>query len=406
MKLHRLNIVFANIFLSAGILAVDALTPLGIADGMIYAAVVLLTIWIDDKQYTLFFSALAAVLIIIGYFLSPPGELHHIAVSNRILSLGMIAVCATIIMKYKNTELVVRNQQQELEELTRNLQRANTMLESRVKDRTLILEEALKELEGSQQELHNSLQHERELNELKSRFVSMASHEFRTPLATILSSLSLISKYRDGKDIDKQEKHIHRIKSSVTHLTDLLNDVLSVSKLEEGRMSCSIDSFSIDEVAGPIIQEMQAIAKPGQQLFYEHSGQKEVLCDRKILHHILLNLISNAIKFSPEGGSILVQTTVHDTDFGIRVEDHGIGISEQDQKHLFERFFRGENATHIQGTGLGLNIVARYVELLNGRIEMTSRLNKGTIISILLPQAQLAPAEDQIPAPMHFPPST
>jgi len=257
-------------------------------------------------------------------------------------------------------------------------------LEKQVEQRTLIMREAIEELEKTRDELNNALGKEKELNELKTRFVSMASHEFRTPLATVLSSLSLVSKYGEMGDKEKQSKHMSRIKTSITHLTDILNDMLSISKLEEGAISVTRENFDIKEFAIELIREMRVLCIKGQALDYNHVGNETVInSDKKILRHILFNLISNAIKFSPENKPIDIETQINDKHIIITVKDHGIGISKEDQKHLFERFFRGQNASNIQGTGLGLNIVAKYVEILDGTIECDSVLEEGTMFKIV-----------------------
>ena len=289
----------------------------------------------------------------------------------------VIAFIIDITIRKRNEE-IFRKQNEELERLANEL-------DKRVKDRTMILEEALHELEKSREELSTALEKEKELNELKSRFVSMASHEFRTPLATILSSLSLVTKYGEVGEKESQAKHIKRIKTSITHLTDILNDMLSLSKLEEGKITASPELFNIAEYTAAVVQELQAVAKAGQHIKYRHSGILEVYLDSKILKNILFNLGSNAIKFSPESKPIEISTDVNKTIIEIKVRDHGIGISEEDQEHLFQRFFRGQNVTNIQGTGLGLNIVGRYVELMNGTITFESKPEEGTIFIIKLP---------------------
>lgn len=258
-------------------------------------------------------------------------------------------------------------------------------LEMQVRNRTMILEEAIQELEKTKHDLNMALEKERELNELKSRFVSMASHEFRTPLATIKSSLSLVKKYGELNDTEKQDKHISKIKSSITNLTDILNDFLSVSQLEEGKIKNLAEEINLPEYLTELVGDLQTIAKTGQKITYLHEGGAVVSFDRKLLRNILFNLISNAIKFSEENSSIEVYSSVNKSETILKVRDHGIGIAKQDQLHLFERFFRGRNVTHIQGTGLGLNIVARYVEMLNGNITFESEENKGTVFIIKLP---------------------
>jgi signal transduction histidine kinase len=272
----------------------------------------------------------------------------------------------------------------------KSIKELNAALEKRVRDRTMILEEAVTELEKTKNELSQALEKEKELNELKSRFVSMASHEFRTPLATILSSLSLISKYIETNEKEKQARHIEKIKSSITHMTDILNDVLSVSKLEEGKFHASPENTDLQDFITPIVHELQTVAKKDQHIRYKHSGAKSAMLDKKILRNILFNLISNAIKFSPEGKPIEISTKSENGHIELSIKDNGIGIAEEDQKHLFERFFRGQNVTNIQGTGLGLNIVAKYVELMNGSIDFKSTLEKGTIFNITLPNHHIS----------------
>lgn len=266
------------------------------------------------------------------------------------------------------------------------LKNYSSELERQVKNRTLILEEAIDELKRTKRELNDSLEKERELNELKSRFVSMASHEFRTPLATILSSLSLVTKYGELNEKEKQKRHITRIKTSVSDLTDILNDFLSVSKLEEGKVVCKKEIFNLHEYITEIVTNLQSLTKANQKIVYLHTGKQEVSLDKAFLKNILFNLISNAVKFSSEGKNIYVTTWTSDDGLFIEVRDEGIGISIEDQKHLFQRFFRGHNVSHIQGTGLGLCIVENYVELMKGTIEFESIEGKGTTFTLKFPQ--------------------
>jgi PAS domain S-box-containing protein len=262
-------------------------------------------------------------------------------------------------------------------------------LEKQVKSRTLILEEAIEELEKTKKELNMALEKEKELNELKSRFVSMASHEFRTPLTTMMSSLSLISKYGERNDLDNHGKHVHKIRNSIHNLTDILNDFLSVSKLEEGKVNNQPERLNLKTFMEEVVDEMQPMATAGQKITLDYSGQNEVNLDRKLLKNILFNLISNAIKFSQENGLIEVIADVKDQSVDISVKDHGIGIPMEDQKHLFERFFRGHNAVHIQGTGLGLNIVAKYAELINAKLDFESVENTGTTFKMTIPYVSI-----------------
>jgi signal transduction histidine kinase len=242
--------------------------------------------------------------------------------------------------------------------------RLNAELEGKVKERTQSLEEALEK--------------EKELNELKSRFVSMASHEFRTPLSTVLSSAYLLAQYSKTEDQPKREKHIQRIVSSVNLLTDILNDFLSVGKIEEGKIQVRISEIDIRETGSTLVTELKTITKPGQEILYTHSGGTDAMLDLALVKHIVLNLVSNAIKFSPENSTVNICTINEKNVLTLSVKDSGVGISEEDQQHLFERFFRGANVTNIQGTGLGLHIVAKYVEIMNGTITFNSTLGQGT----------------------------
>jgi signal transduction histidine kinase len=277
-------------------------------------------------------------------------------------------------------DITVRKQAEE------KLKNYSHELEKQVKNRTLILEEAIQELEKTKKDLHKALDKEKELHELKTRFVSMASHEFRTPLTTMMSSLSLVTKYGEQNDKEKQIKHVSKIKTAINHLTDILNDFLSVSKLEEGRIENNPEEMDLKSFIEEIISEMRGMASQGQNIKLNYSGNEQVALDKKLVRNILFNLISNALKFSPDGQEVEVLVQSLNSSVKIQVKDNGIGISEQDQKHLFERFFRGHNATHIQGTGLGLNIVAKYAELMNGTIDFESKENAGTTITIIIPQ--------------------
>ncbi len=266
------------------------------------------------------------------------------------------------------------------------LKNYSSELEKQVKNRTLILEEAIEELEKTKKDLNLALNKEKELNELKSRFVSMASHEFRTPLTTMMSSLSLVTKYAENNDTVNQNKHVSKIKKSINSLTDILNDFLSIGKLEEGKVENLQEETNIKLFISEIISEMKMMTLPEQKIIQIHTGVELVYMDKKLLKHVLFNLISNAIKFSPNGKSIEVVTDITNELIKITIKDNGIGIPKADQKHLFERFFRGQNATHIQGTGLGLNIVTKYIELMNGTIKIESTENMGTTFIINIPQ--------------------
>jgi PAS domain S-box-containing protein len=286
------------------------------------------------------------------------------------------------ITKRKEIENETLQQKEQLALINLKIEQFNNDLEQQVALRTRQLQETLSELEISKEELQKALSQEKELGDLKSRFVSMASHEFRTPLSTILSSASLVSKYLKAEEQDKRDKHINRIKSAVSNLTDILNDFLSIGKIEDGKLIAHFAYFDIKELIGLVCNEIAGIVKPGQKIIYHHQGTQTVHLDPSLLRNVLINLLSNAIKFSPENSKIEVDSKSTGSHTLITVKDWGLGISEEDKVHLFERFFRGTNVTNIQGTGLGLHIVEKYVELMNGNIEFRSELEKGTSFTL------------------------
>jgi PAS domain S-box-containing protein len=287
-----------------------------------------------------------------------------------------IAFVSDVTLKRKvEMELILKNQE---------INQLNESLEEEVKARTQALQNTLAQLEIQTHELENALQKEIELGDLKTRFVSMASHEFRTPLTSILSSATLIEKYTAEDQQPKRAQHIQRIKSSVAHLTEILEEFLSAGKLEAGKVEVRPEDFSIGEFFDDLISALAGMKKPGQEIELTIADPSACFStDTSMLRKILLNGLSNAIKFSQK--NVFLRVQMIENFLEITIEDQGIGISEQDQKHLFERFFRGGNANIIPGTGLGLHIMDRYVRLIQGKLTLTSELDQGTTITYSLP---------------------
>jgi len=260
-------------------------------------------------------------------------------------------------------------------------------LEELVEERTRSLKETVLALQAAKEEVSLSLEKEKELSQLKSRFVSMASHEFRTPLSAIQLSTVLIEKYSAHQGNANIAKHIVKIKNAVSNLTGILNDFLSLEKLEAGKVQPAYEDFDIVKFAEEIIEEMQMVAKQNQLIVFQHTGTESTAkLDQALLKNCIVNLIGNAIKYSGENTFIEFNTEIADKQLVITVKDNGIGIPENDQKHLFEAFFRAHNTGNIPGTGLGLNIVTRYANLMNGKIKFKSTVNKGTSFTISFPQ--------------------
>ncbi|MEB2785251.1 sensor histidine kinase [Algoriphagus persicinus] len=300
----------------------------------------------------------------------------------------------------RQTVIVFVNDITEREKVRRHLilekeltQKLNEELESRVQERTNKMEEALFSLENSnnslreiEKDLSKALNREKELGELKSRFVTMASHEFRTPLTTILSSVFLLENTPEDDQNRIRDVHLSRIRKSSKNLTAILNDFLSLSKLEEGELKQSYSLTDVSALSEEIIDEFSVLKKPDQTICYTHTGSIDPqLVDRQFLRNILINLLSNAIKFSYPDGKIDLISQIENNQLKITVIDQGIGIPKEDQEHLFSRFFRAGNAQNIDGTGLGLNIVKKYVDLMRGNISLKSGANKGTTFVVTIP---------------------
>jgi len=234
-----------------------------------------------------------------------------------------------------------------------------------------------------------ALQKEQELNELKSSFITMASHEFRTPLSAILSSVNLIQKLDSPEYREKREKYFKIIKANVHNLVVILDDYLSFEKLNDKKEALKKKWIYPDLFITALIEQIRPSKKPGQTIrLIKDKTDRKVFTDPILLEHILVNLISNAIKYSPENSVITITVGIINDSFYYMIEDLGIGIPLAEQKNLFNKFFRAQNASYVQGTGLGLHIAKQYSELLGGTIGFKSEVNKGTKFTVQIPTNQ------------------
>lgn len=236
------------------------------------------------------------------------------------------------------------------------------------------------------EQLQKALAKERELGELKTKFLSMVSHEFKTPLSAILTSATLVGKYTKKDQQDKRDKHLKSISAEVQHLTNILNDFLSVERMEKGKEIYNMSQFFLSKVVNEVIYSANMLLKTGQKIDYPLNIEEvRIYQDEKIVALSLTNLLHNAIKYSPENTNIYLEAEIDEESIKFIVKDHGIGIPPKDQKHIFERYFRAENVLTTQGTGIGLNIVKTHLENLGGSISFESEENKGSVFTAILP---------------------
>lgn len=280
------------------------------------------------------------------------------------------------------------------------LQELNTKLEKKVSERTQELSntvEALKMVNlerdaeikkriEAQNKTKEALKKEKELNELKTKFLSLVSHEFKTPLSGILTSAMLLGKYKLSEQQDRRDKHIKTISEKVHYLNNILNDFLSIEKLETGKITYNFSTFKISKVVNEVVYNANMLLKEGQTINYpENIDDYALFQDEKIVELALSNLVHNAIKYSSENTLVDIQITQDETYSTFIIKDNGIGIPENDQKSIFNRYFRAENALLTQGTGIGLNIVKSHLENLGGSIRFISEEHVGSEFTFILP---------------------
>ncbi|TYA92307.1 PAS domain-containing sensor histidine kinase [Seonamhaeicola marinus] len=272
-----------------------------------------------------------------------------------------------------------KKQEEELHEL-------NNELEKKVAERTEQLSATVDELKEAQNKISNALKKEKELNELKTKFLSLVSHEFKTPLSGILTSAMLLGKYKLSEQQERRDKHIKTISDKVHYLNNILNDFLSIEKLETGKINYKYSSFRLTKVVDEVIYNANMLLKEGQNINYpKNIDELSLFQDEKIVELALSNLVHNAIKYSPENSNIDIKIEQGESYTRFEVKDSGIGIPAADQKQIFNRYFRAENALLSQGTGIGLNIVKSHLNNLGGNVSFVSEENKGSTFTIKLP---------------------
>ena len=260
-------------------------------------------------------------------------------------------------------------------------------------DEVMAIVRDITERKQAEENILRTLEQEKKLSELKNRFVTMTSHEFRTPLTSILSSAELLEHYSHKWSEEKKLTHLYRIQSSVRHMTELLNDVLLLGKADSGKLELKPTKVNLPQFCQELIEEVQLTTETHQIIYEFENCQKTnngneyfiAYLDEKILRHIIYNLLSNAIKYSPNSDKVCFKLTCQFQQAILQIQDFGIGIPSEDRNQLFDSFHRACNVGSIPGTGLGLPIVKRSVDLHGGKISIESKINEGSLFTITLP---------------------
>ncbi len=256
-----------------------------------------------------------------------------------------------------------------------------------ITERKNYTEKLEKTVEERTKQLSEALAKEKELSELKTRFLSLVSHEFKTPLSSILTSITLLSKYKQTEEQEKRDKHVNTIRNKVKYLDAILDDFLSVERLDSGKVNYRLDSFPLSKVINEVVYSSNMLLKEGQKIQYpENIDDLIIEFDEKTLELVLSNLVHNAIKYSPEDSIIYVRVEKEENKLLLKIIDEGIGIPKKEQKHIFDRYFRAGNALTTQGTGIGLNIAKQHLENLGASLEFTSKENKGSTFTVHIPK--------------------
>lgn len=303
------------------------------------------------------------------------------------VSLNIFKLCDKEYIMALVTDISARKEQEV------KLSNLNAEFEQKILLRTKELNETISQLEhenmlrvDAEKDTNIAFRKERELNKLKTNFLSLVSHEFKTPLSGILTSTILLRKYNLAEQQEKRDKHIQTITDKVQYLNNILNDFLSLEKLETGNVNYNLSTFELGKVMKEVVSNANILLKEGQTINYsDHIDEISLLQDEKIIELTLSNLIHNAIKYSSENSVIAIKVS-QDLDITtLEIIDDGIGIPKIDQKNIFNRYFRAENALLTEGTGIGLNISKTHIENLGGSINFESEENKGTTFTISIP---------------------
>ncbi|MGB7443404.1 MAG: HAMP domain-containing sensor histidine kinase, partial [Coleofasciculaceae cyanobacterium] len=341
----------------------------------------------DSLQLQILVSLLALaadvlLAILLGRAISRP--IRHLQRTTQEFATGNLAVRAEVFSADETGQLAVTfNQMADRILAALRQEQASVAEQARLNEQ---LQAEIAQRQQAEVELLKALAKEQELNQLKSSFVNTTSHEFRTPLTTIMAAAELLESYSDRWNKEKRTVYFQRIISNVQHLTQLLDEVLIIGKAEAGKLSCQPAPLDVAELCHSLVEEFQlGIGKQHNIVFSSQGEYHQAEMDKKLLRHILSNLLSNAIKYSPQGSTVNFKITCQEQKVIFQVQDQGIGIPEKDQESLFEMFHRGGNVGNISGTGLGLAIVKKSVDSHCGEVTLNSERGKGTTFTVTIP---------------------
>lgn len=375
------SVVFASLYEIQGMNAM----PLS-------AVPVVLAAWWLGFHGAIFFAAVVFIVntVVIGQTLTPNWA--------DVIEIGGFGAVALLLIggitgKMRDLSYQLRQELKERKRTEQELQRHRADLEKLVSARTSELEAAVQRLqqevaerEQMQEELKRSLEKEQRLNQLKSRFTSMVSHEFRTPLTVIQSSAELLETYAVQMPEAKKADKFHTIQTQVVHMVELLDDILALDRAETVGPVYNAQSMDIAVYCRMIVDEFRPTAQNHQINMTSGADTGSVMIDERLMRRVIWNLLSNAVKYSPAGTAVEVRVTREGDQVLISVKDYGIGVPEMDRKDLFEIFHRAHNVGTIQGTGLGLSIVKQAISAHGGTIDFDSEIGVGTIFKIRLPR--------------------
>ena len=348
------TVILALLF---AIFSVDIVMPVGLPLGVLYIVPVYFTTWASQRSWIIGVPSVASGLIVAVYFLAPQEGLSVYATLNHLLAIVVLWMTAGIARLHRH--------------LRQQVEAVMESLEERIRHRT--------------QELETSNERLQELNRLKSAFVSVASHEIRTPITSIKGYTENLLDHLAGPLTERQHHYLSRIMTNINRLMNIIEELLNLATIEAGQVTVHRESFAIRALFSEALESFRPAASAKGITIEGATGEEDlyVMADKDKLRQAFTNLLGNAVKFTPRGGHVQVAAVQRGSNVEITVSDNGTGIAAEELPRIFDRFYRGHNGmNHEQGAGLGLAIAKTLVELHGGRINVESQLGKGSRFTI------------------------